>query len=189
MATLACIGLLASAAGPAAPHWERPHWEGTRLAEVGVSSNSDYVRSVSYGYGILRDATRVPFEPWYGGDALPDLKFAFLTPVGPDVGFLWGFGTGDSGEKYWIEPSLKLGFIARRPLSEHAEIVGRMSFVIGGRLRERTCIADYGAIGGVQTVNCRLADSPLRPEDTLDFLFDRRPGDQVELSLRLNIRF
>lgn len=131
----------------------------------------------------------MPFDVWYGEDALPDLKFAFLTPVGPDVGFLWGFGTGDSGEKYWIEPSLKLGVIARQPLSEHAEIVGRMSFVVGGRLKERTCMADYGAIGGVQTVNCRLADTPLRPEDTLDFLFDRRPGDQVELSLRLNVRF
>lgn len=167
----------------------QPVWEATRLAEARVTTSADYIQSVRGGSTILRDATVVPFDQWYGSATLPDLRFAFLTPLNNDTGLLWGFGTGESGEKYWIEPGIKLGVITRNSVSENAEIVLRFSVMLGGYLKERSCVADYGAIGGVRDVNCRLAATPLRPEDTLNYLFDRPPGDQIEVSLRYTLRF
>lgn len=164
-------------------------WDATRLAGVRVSANSDYVRSVSWGETILRDASSLRFRDWYGGAAARDLHLAFLTPVDGNFGILWGFGTGEGGEKYWIDPSFKLGFIAREAISGNSDVTLRMSYVMGGHLKERTCTADYGAIGGVRTVNCRLAASILRPEDTLAFLFDEPPEDRVELSVTFNMTF
>jgi len=60
---------------------------------------------------------------------------------------------------------------------------------IGGHLRERACTADYGEIGGVQRVNCRLAATPLEPRETLQYLWDERPGDRLQASVGLMFRF
>lgn len=167
----------------------QPIWKETRLAEVSVSDNSEYVRSASWGFATLRDASQLSFRDWYGGDGGLDMRLAFLTPLDRKVGILWGFGTGEGGQKYWIDPSLKIGFIARDEISESSDFSIRMTYVIGGYLKEKPCIADYGFIGGTRKVNCRLADSVLRPEDTLSYLFDKPPGDQVELSIMFNMSF
>ena len=51
------------------------------------------------------------------------------------------------------------------------------------RMVGRPCTADYGAIGGVQAVNCRLAASQLDPAETLRHLEqerDRSPSSPSE---------
>jgi len=59
----------------------------------------------------------------------------------------------------------------------------------GGGLKEGTCVADYGDIGGVQSVNCRLAASELPPQETLKHLFNQAPHDRVTLNFRYSINF
>jgi hypothetical protein len=41
----------------------------------------------------------------------------------------------------------------------------------------------------VQRVNCRLAATPLEPSETLDFLWDEKPGDRLQASIGLVFRF
>jgi hypothetical protein len=50
-------------------------------------------------------------------------------------------------------------------------------------------VADYGDIGGVQSVNCRLAASELPPQETLKHLFNQAPHDRVTLNFRYSINF
>ena len=46
-------------------------------------------------------------------------------------------------------------------------------------------MANYGDIGGVQQVNCRLAATELMPETTLSYLLHRAPPS----SFALNVKF
>ncbi len=57
----------------------------------------------------------------------------------------------------------------------------------GGRLQEKPCMADYGALGGIQPVNCRLAAGDLTPEATLDQLWNFAPADKAQLTLTLTL--
>lgn len=162
--------------------------EGTILAGVEVSGNSDFVSSVANQNFELSDGTPMSLEQWYSGGT-PDLRATFLTPVNADFGILWGLGTGERGPKYDIEPSLKLGFIQRVNLGESAALTFQMSVVVGGFLNERKCTADYGPIGGIQDVNCRMSASLLPPEETLNYLFRERPHDQVEAAVTYRFMF
>lgn len=112
-----------------------------------------------------------------------------LSPINSNSGMIWGFGTGESGAKYHIEPSLKIGFLATQPVGENGLLSLSVSTVAGGYFREGTCTADYGAIGGIQEVNCRMADSILPPAETLDYLVNQPPMDQASVSLRYRLRF
>lgn len=112
-----------------------------------------------------------------------------LTVVTDRVGVFWGFNTGEEGQKYRIEPGFKLGFILRQDLTRDSDISISARTILGGTLEEQTCTADYGAIGGVQKVNCRLAASPLPPSETLDYLVREPPEDQFEIDLRYTLRF
>lgn len=158
---------------------------------VGVSLGSDLsgiprdTRSLGYE---LSDGERVSFEAWYRV-RVPDLRMEFLTELTPELGLLWGVGTGEYGEKYRVEPSLRVGFLYTAPVGENGTFSFSLTTRLGGRLRERACTADYGEIGGVQRVNCRLAATPLRPEETLSYLWDERPGDRLQASVGLRFRF
>jgi len=79
--------------------------------------------------------------------------------------------------------------VAIEPITDNSQLSLSVSVVLGGYLREKTCTADYGAIGGVQTVNCRLADSPLPPAETLIYLLDEPLGDLVSVTLRYQLKF
>lgn len=61
--------------------------------------------------------------------------------------------------------------------------------MFGGRLKEKTCSADYGEIGGVQTVNCRLAASTLQPAETLQYLMNEKPKQDMLISVKWTYRF
>lgn len=171
-----------------------PALAGPALGEtwlIGVSLGSDLspVPSETRHLGYeLSGGERVSFEDWYQV-RVPDLRLDFLTELTPDLGLIWGVGTGEYGEKYRIDPSLRVGLLYTRPVGRNGVLSLRLTTRLGGRLRERACTADYGEIGGVQRVNCRLAATPLEPRETLDYLWNERPGDRIEASVGLVFRF
>lgn len=118
-----------------------------------------------------------------------DTHVGFMTQLDPRWGLLWGFSTGEQGSKYRIAPSLKLGLVHVVQPTRDSELSLRWTTTLGGSLRERACTADYGAIGGVQAVNCRLAASTLAPADTLAYLVRAAPRDRHTLSIEYRIRF
>lgn len=174
-----CVACLLVAPGASAQEF----LEDAQMVDLRVSANSYRTDRLESGGGILSDGTPYSFRPWYDGD-LADLRLTMFTPTSENFGVYWGFGTGESGEKYEIDPSLKVGFLATEPVGENALLSLSVSVVVGGYLREKTCTADYGAIGGIQAVNCRMAGSPMPPSETLSYLIDRPPGDQVQVTLR-----
>ena len=181
VAVLVTVLTLTSAAS--AP-LDRTHLIGIDLG----TSLSDIPRTTrSSGYE-LSDGTPVRFDRWYE-ERVPNLQFDFLTEITPDLGLLWGVGTGEYGEKYRIDPSLRVGLLYTRPVGKNGVLSLRLTTRLGGHLRERACTADYGEIGGVQRVNCRLAAAPLEPSETLEYLWNERPGDRFEASVGLVFRF
>ncbi|MFO0327620.1 MAG: hypothetical protein ACK53A_06425 [Gemmatimonadota bacterium] len=86
-----------------------------------------------------------------------------------------GVSSGERGRKYEIEPGAKLGFVYHPQPTRSMSLSVRAPRILGGRLRERSCVANYGEIGGVQAVNCRLAASVLPPGQTLGYLFNDKP--------------
>lgn len=147
------------------------------------SALSDLARGLTDGGYELQSGAWVSFDDWYRTD-WPELHVNFLTQYTEDSGILWGFGTGERGEKYEIAPSLKLGFITQthpRPTSTLALSVTTTLF---GRFTELPCEADYGELGAYP-VNCRLAAGELAPEDTLQHLVKADPARlNVSLSYR-----
>lgn len=162
--------------------------EDMELIGIGGSGQSSIAASFRIKTGGLSDGSRYDFSRYYSTD-FRDLRVTMLSPLTQNFGIIWGFGTGERGDKYKIDPSLKLGFLATVPAGENALLSLSVTSVIGGYFREEPCTADYGAIGGIQTVNCRLADSIMPPEETLDYLVNQRPSDQVNMSLRYLQRF
>lgn len=167
----------------------RAAMEETRLLEFRTGSAlSQSVRAYqSRGYE-LSDGTPIVFGDWYRSN-WPDTHMSFLTPLSSNVGLIWGFGTGEKGGQYEIQPSVKIGFIAIRDIGENETLTFSVRGVIGGHLGERPCRAGYGAIGGSYLVNCRLAATTMRPADTLDHLFDSSPVDRFSVSLRYRLDF
>ncbi|WP_093975985.1 hypothetical protein [Boseongicola aestuarii] len=159
-----------------------------RLVGIGGSGQSSIAASFRNRTGGLSDGSRYSFNRYYSTD-FQDVRVTMLSPVDANFGIIWGFGTGEGGNSYHVEPSLKLGFLATAPVGDNELLSLSVTTVLGGYFREGTCAADYGAIGGVQTVNCRMADSILPPSETLDYLVNQRPSDQVSISLRYQLRF
>jgi len=128
------------------------------------------------------------FSRWYAGRLNP-VRADLVTQVTSGLGLLWGVSTGESGEKYTLQPGFRAGLVAVAPISRTTSMSFTARTTVGGRLREKPCTADYGEIGGVQQVNCRLAASDLAPQDTLAHLWDFAPPDQSQLTVRLTFRF
>ena len=161
----------------------------TSLVDVHMGSSlGGTASSLGRGGYELSDGTPVDFAHWYTSD-WRNLSVTLMSAVDDSLGVYWGLQTGERGRKYTIEPALNLGFIYMIRLSRRSTLSFTARAVVGGWLREKSCTADYGAIGGVQTVNCRLAASPLPPADTLAYLADTRPPDWLTISLRYDFRF
>lgn len=130
-------------------------------------------QSIENAYG-----QKIKFEKWYKNkNSWVDSQFMWLTQIDKDSGILWGFTTGEKGEKYFIKPSVSIGLLQRFEINKNSSISFQASFQFGGRLKEKSCIADYGAVGGIQRVNCRLAATELEPKETLRYLFNEEPKD------------
>lgn len=163
--------------------------ENTHLIDVHVGSQrSDAVRQLRMGGYELADGTAVRFDRWYSSN-WRDLSFRFLTQFTPGFGALWGLSTGERGPKYQIAPALEVGVLVQILPSANSALTFSASTKLGGRLQELPCMADYGAIGGLQPVNCRLAASTLAPVDTLDYLMRMSAAGESQLSLIYELRF
>ncbi|GLR46208.1 hypothetical protein GCM10007880_67260 [Mesorhizobium amorphae] len=135
----------------------------------------------------LSDGTRVSFEKWYRSKWI-DMRFEMLTKLSDDFGVLWGASSGQRAKKVRIDPAMELGFIVQKRPTPSTTLSLIISSILGGTLTEQPCTANYGDIGGVQTVNCRLAASRLPPADTLKQLIHVHPN-RFRLSLRFKGQF
>ncbi len=149
---------------------------------------SDKVYKLGMGSYELSSGGTVDFRRWYG-QKWTEMRVDFMTQLSENIGILWGFSTGESGAKYSIQPGFKLGLIVQTNPTPTSSLALSFSSLFGGRLREKTCVADYGEIGGVQEVNCRLAASELPPAETLRYLVNMRPPDRTWVGLRYQARF
>ena len=163
--------------------------ETTHLIDVRAGSDlTQKVRKISYGGYELSDGTPVSFSTWYTSN-WTDLSLTWITEINRNFGVYWGLSTGESGPKYRIQPGLKIGFLLQSEITRSGTLSLSATTILAGMLTENTCIADYGAIGGVQTVNCRLAASTLPPAETLQHLFNDPPSDKIDMVLRYQLRF
>nr|MCA0805960.1 hypothetical protein [Rhizobium sp. T1473] len=160
--------------------------KGQETSLVGIYQGSELTAAADHlgqgGYE-LSDGTLVSFDKWYLSNWI-DMRFEMLTQLSDDFGILWGASTGQRAEKVGIEPSVKLGFILQKRPTASTTLSLTVSSIFGGNLTERPCTADYGAIGGEQRVNCRLAASQLRPSDTLKYMINLEPS-----RLKIDLRF
>lgn len=186
----------AAVSGAQAAEWNRLDpalsWPTARPTSlIGVQQGSDLssrMRSLK-GQGFeTSGGDRVDFAAWYSTN-WTDLRITWMTQLSSHTGLIWGVGTGERGAKYRISPSLKLGLIHQAQVGRHTTLTLRATTTLGGRLRERPCTADYGAIGGVQAVNCRLAASQLDPAETLRHLFNDTARDQRQVSVLFSYAF
>lgn len=130
----------------------------------------------------------VDLSAWYGS-SWTDVRVTWLTQLTTSTGLIWGLNTGERGEKYSITPGIKLGFIHQARVGRTSLLTLRATTTLGTRLREKTCTADYGDIGGIQPVNCRLAATELAPAETLSYLFRESSRDQRQISITFNHAF
>jgi len=181
---LTCLLLFLTVSRPATAEF-RDH---TFLMDVYTgSSRSALIKEVADGGYELADGTPLRFEAWYTS-RVPDISIVFLTEVSEGFGLIWGMSTGERGDKYRIAPAVKLGFILQKELFPNAVLSFSATTVIGGRLSERTCTADYGIFGKEQ-VNCRLAATEMAPHQTLSYLLSKRGRDESRVTLTFNWRF
>ncbi len=161
----------------------------TFLVDVSVGSafEGDVNAAARGGYELV-DGTQVEFEQWYSS-SWRTMHIGFLTELGERTGLLWGLSTGERGEKYRIGPGLTLGLLHRVPVGRQASVTLRADTMLGGDLREGLCIADYGEIGGIRPVNCRLAASPLPPEETLAYRMRRDGWETTRASVTFELLF
>jgi hypothetical protein len=154
--------------------------QSTHLIEIANDTRlSIKSRGLRYGGFETSGGNWVDFGKWYSTD-WHDTRLSWMTQLNRNLGVIWGLSTGEKAEKYEIEPGLRLGFVYQAQLSKHTNFSVTGSAIVGGRLQEKPCVANYGAIGGVQTVNCRLAASVLPPQQTLQYLLNEKPESHVQ---------
>jgi hypothetical protein len=188
LARLSASTLLISLCLGTQPVTAQEFLEDTFLLDVRLgSARSQIARDLSDGGYELADGTPVSFSDWYDA-SFPELNVLFLTELTPSLGLAWGLSTGERGEKYKIDPGFWVGFIQNFELTKNSRLTISALTLLGGNFRERSCIGNYGDIGGIQSVNCRLAASLLPPTETLDFLV-REPGFiETLISIRYQIK-
>lgn len=161
----------------------------THLVEVRAGSGlSQLARDAVFLDQIYSDGSSIDMTPWYAS-GWQDLQMTWLTEIDAANGVFWGFSTGEEGGKYRIDPALTLGFLSVQDLEDGWTVSLSTTFRFGGRLTEDACTADYGEIGGIQQVNCRMSGSFLPPAETLDYLWDEAPEGQLDLNLRWELKF
>jgi hypothetical protein len=181
--------LVLVAMAAASPACAQPAPPGTHLLDIRIgSSRSDLMHRISRrGYELAGGEFR-SFAGWYG-TRQREIDVSFLTQISEDLGLVWGFSTGEEGEKYRISPGIRLGFVHERQITRRSRLSLSMILQLGADLRERTCLADFGAIGGEREVNCRLAASALRPEETLRHTLRLRGIDESRIAVSYVLDF
>ena len=183
-AGLAAALALGPTASQAGQFWDNTYMVGLTLG----NSLSQTVDQLGTGGYELSDGTQVDFAPWYQRQ-WTDLHLTMLTQYSPDFGLLWGLSAGESGPKYRIYPGFQLGLLWQVFHNGNSSLTLSVSAAVAGNLEEFPCTADYGAIGGIQQVNCRLAATSLPPKDTLQYLVQAPSPDNGLVSLTYSLRF
>jgi len=161
----------------------------THLIEMRQGSSlSRSAASLRNGGYQLAGGEDVSMRRWYDTKWV-DVGASFMTQLTDNVGFIYGLSTGEQAQKYTIAPSLKLGLVAQFQPATNMVVSFRATTLLGGSLNEKSCTADYGDIGGVQRVNCRLAASTLAPQETLNYLLRERPLYRNEVSVNFKWKF
>lgn len=163
----------------------------TRLIELQQGSELSRKMSALQGGGYeSAQGAWTSFRPWYQRrHGWADASITFMTQLTPEWSLVWGGSTGERGAKYRISPSLKIGLVFTRQIHKNSVLSIEATNIFGGQLKEKSCIADYGDIGGQQEVNCRLAASTLEPAHTLHYLFDEKPPMRHRLLIRYTRSF
>lgn len=151
------------------------------------TEQSRKANSLGYGGFELAKGGDVDFSHWYR-TKWKDTSITFMTQLSPNFGVIWGFNTGEKGPKYYISPGLTLGFAGMHKLSKTVTLSFKATTQFGSRLTEEACTADYGELGGVQVVNCRLAAAPMEPAETLKYLANEGPNKH-KISINLVWQF
>ena len=160
--------------------------QSTYLIEIRQDSPlSLKARSMSYGGFETSQGNWVAFDNWYSAK-WNDTRLSWITQFNANFGLIWGLSSGEQAEKYSIEPGIRLGLLFQTQTGKNKFLSITGSTMLGGRLKEKTCTADYGEIGGVQEVNCRLAASTLEPSQTLNYLYNEKPESSVQIRYRLS---
>ena len=161
----------------------------THLIELSQGSQLSRLAS-GYRMGGFESAGGqwVGFDKWYA-PKWTDMRIGWMTQLSPEFGVLWGFSTGEQAEKYRIAPSLKLGFAYQVPLSLRSSFSVRATTIVGGRMTEKACTANYGDIGGIAQVNCRLAASEMAPSQTLNYLTNALPPERHNIWVKYTLHF
>lgn len=169
--------------------WRLESVSSTHLVEISQGSELSKMGS-RYRDGGFESAGGqwVSFDKWYR-PKWTDTRVTWMTQVSPEFGMLWGFSTGEQAEKYSISPSLKLGVVYQTKLGWNSYFSVRATSVLGGRMKEKTCTANYGDIGGIEQVNCRLAASEMTPAETLKHLTNALPPDRHNVWVRYTLIF
>lgn len=188
LARLSASTLLISLCLGTQPVTAQEFLEDTFLLDLSLgSARSQIARDLSDGGYELADGTPVDFSDWYD-TAFPEINVLFLTELTPSLGLAWGLSTGERGEKYKIDPGIWVGFIQNYDLTRNSRLTISAVTLLGGNFRERSCIGNYGDIGGIQSVNCRLAASLLPPTETLDFLIRETGVIETRISIRYQLK-
>jgi len=183
--------LMALPLWPLAPKggYAQDFWESSYLLNLYRGSHrSSVAADLRMGGFDLSGGEYIAFRDWYT-PALPDLTLLFLSQISDNFGMIWGVSSGERGPKYHIEPAIHLGFVYQYVPADNAVFAIKAVYPLFGRMHEKTCLADYGAIGGIQNVNCRLAADPMQPEDTLDYLIDLRGEVDATLGITFTLTF
>ena len=151
------------------------------------SARSDLAASLRSGGYELSGGNAVNFDDWYK-PRLPDLTVLLFSELSPNFGISWGLSSGEVAQKYKINPALHVGFTVQTELFANATLSLTIQTLLGGRLREKSCTADYEE-EGISEVNCRLAASLLPPEETLNYLLDVSAQTETRITLRLQYSF
>lgn len=192
--------LLAGSTLASAADWSVAQWPGA-LSGAGSGDKSTHLVEVHQGGVLSRrmsdlriggydtaQGQSVDFGHWYT-TRWADARVGWMSQLNPNWGLLWGFGTGERAPKYSISPSFKLGLLYVTRPTRDSQFILRGTTSVGGNLRERACTGDYGAVAGVQQVNCRLAASTLAPADTLQYLNRASSSERRTLSIEYRIQF
>ena len=159
--------------------------QATYLVDINVDSTLNR-RAKLLREGGFETATgeQINFYSWYTPQT-NELHISWMTQITRNFGLIWGVGTGERADKYTIDPSLKLGFVYRVEFSKNQWLSLSGTGSIAGDFREHTCMADYGEIGGVREVNCRLAATEMPPEMTLKYLESGKPDSRFQIVYNL----
>ena len=164
-------------------------WDDTFLIGVAQGSGrSDLMRALSRGALTLSDGRGVAFRDWYRARH-PEVSVSMMTQISPEFGITWGISSGERGEKYSMSAGFSIGFIYQIKTGRRGLVTLSASTLLGGALRERACVADYGAVGGIQAVNCRLAATALPPEETLRYLIRETGRRESRAAVTYEYRF